>query len=287
MAFFVHLLLLFAIEAIVVVGLNLVAGFAGMLSVAQAVFYAIGAYSVGILSLHGWNFFLAMIVGALIAALFAAVTGFIFARLSGDYYVLGTVALNYIALAVFLNWESLTNGALGLAGSTVPVLFGFPFGGEERLLMLALFFLILAFFVARAIARSSFGRVLKAIREDEGAIQVFGYKTLHYKVLIFVVGAVLAAVGGALYMAYLGYIEPSSFTVMDSIVVLAMLIVGGLGSLGGSLVGPAIIVALPEVLRFFGFPSDIAAYLRQLSYGLLLVLFMLYRPKGIMGEYKL
>ena len=110
---------------------------------------------------------------------------------------------------------------------------------------------------------SSFGRILKAIREDERAIQVFGYKTLYYKLTIFVIGAMMAAVAGSLYAAYITYIDPSTFTVNESIFIIAIIILGGLASLRGSLLGAVFLVLLPELLRFVGFPDEVAAQMRR------------------------
>ena len=128
---------------------------------------------------------------------------------------------------------------------------------------------------------------MKAIREDEKAIQIFGYKTLNYKLTVFVVGAMMAAAAGSLYAAYITYIDPSTFTVNESIFIIAIIILGGLASLRGSLIGAVFLILLPEFLRFVGFPDEIAAQMRQAVYGLLLILLMLYRPQGIVGEYKL
>jgi branched-chain amino acid transport system permease protein len=135
--------------------------------------------------------------------------------------------------------------------------------------------------------QSSFGRILKAIREDEKVIGIFGYKTIYYKLTIFVVGAMMAAIAGSLYAAYITYIDPSTFTVNESIFIIAIIILGGLASLRGSIIGAVFLVLLPEFLRFVGFPDEIAAQLRQAVYGLLLILLMLYRPQGLVGEYKL
>jgi len=141
--------------------------------------------------------------------------------------------------------------------------------------------------LAQFLTKSSFGRVLKAIREDEKAIQVFGYNTLFFKLTIFVIGAVIASLAGSLYASYITYIDPSSFNLPESIFILAIIILGGLANNKGVILGAVCLVILPEALRFVGFPSDVAAQMRQVTYGVILVLLMLYRPQGLMGEYKL
>ena len=134
---------------------------------------------------------------------------------------------------------------------------------------------------------SSFGRILKAIREDEKAIQVFGYRTSFYKSIIFVISAMMAAVAGSLFASYITFIDPSTFTLHESIFILAIVILGGLANLKGSIWGALFLILLPEVLRFVGFPGDIAAQMRQVVYGVILIILMLYRPQGLVGEYKL
>ena len=150
-----------------------------------------------------------------------------------------------------------------------------------------MWFFFFVYLAARFIERSSFGRALKAIREDEEALQVFGYKALHYKLAIFTIGAMLASVAGALFAAYITFIDPSTFTINESIFILSAIILGGLASNKGAVIGAVVLILLPEFLRFVGFPSDIAAQTRQAVYGLVLIVLMLYRPQGLVGEYKL
>lgn len=145
----------------------------------------------------------------------------------------------------------------------------------------------LVYIVARFIVNSSFGRVLKAIREDEKAISVFGYDTKTYKLVIFVISAGMAAIAGSLFASYITFIDPSTFTLNESIFILAMIILGGLSNIRGAVLGALFLILLPEALRFVGFPTDIAAQMRQVVYGALLIGLMLYRPQGMMGEFKL
>lgn len=288
MEYLIHLAILFAIYAILGVGLNLVAGYTGLLSVTHAAFFGIGAYATALLSVNfGMNFFAAVLVGMAAAAVLAFLIGVVLSRLGGDYYVLGTVGFNFIVFSVMLNWFGLTRGPLGIAGIMRPEMFGFNFSSNASFLLLALAFLVLIYLISRFLADSSFGRVLKAIREDEKAIRVFGYRTLSYKLAVFVVAAAMAAVGGSLFASYITFIDPTSFVVMESVFILAIVILGGFANLKGSVWGAFLLILLPELLRFVGFPNEIAAQMRQLMYGLLLIFLMLYRPQGLIGEYKL
>ncbi len=268
--------------------LNLVVGYTGLLSVTHAAFYGVGAYATAILLTQtGVGFFTSIIFGAVIAVLASFLIGIVLSKFKGDYYALGTFGFNTIIFAIFLNWQSLTRGPLGIPGIAKPELFGINFANNFNFLILAMVFLILMYFAARFVANSSFGRVLKAIREDETAIAVFGYNTVYFKLAIFVISAAMAAIAGSLFASYITFIDPSNFRLMESVFMLAIIILGGLANLQGSILGALFLVVLPEILRFIGFPSDIAAQMRQVVYGVILILLMLYRPQGLIGKYKL
>ncbi|MGC9968378.1 MAG: branched-chain amino acid ABC transporter permease [Minisyncoccia bacterium] len=288
MPYLIHILILFCIYAILALGLNLVVGYTGLVSIMHAAFFGVGAYATAILTVdYHANFFLSVFVGMVVAGALAYLTGRILRGLSWDYYVLGTVGVNLILFGIFTNWGSLTRGPLGIPGIPRPVLFGIHFATNGQFLFLCFLVLVAVYFLCRFIVRSSFGRVLKAIRGDEKAIAIFGYHTLHYKLAVFSIAAIFAAVAGSLFASYLTFIAPSSFDVMASAFIFSIVILGGAANLNGSLVGALVLTILPEALRFIGFSEDIAAQMRQLVYGLLLVLLMLYRPQGFIGEYKL
>lgn len=288
MEYLIHLAILFAIYGILGISLNLVVGYTGLLSITHAAFYGIGAYTTAILlTSFGVNFFISVIIGIILAAIISFLIGIVLSKFKGDYYALGSFGFNIIIFSIFLNWQSLTRGPLGIPGISKPELLGIDFSSNFAFLILSLLFLIAIYFVSKFIVNSSFGRVLKAIREDEKAIQVFGYNTLYFKLAIFVMSAGMAAVAGSLLASYITFVDPSSFTLMESIFILAIIILGGLASNKGAILGALFLILLPEILRFVGFPTDIAAQMRQVVYGLILIGLMLYRPQGLVGEYKL
>ncbi len=288
MEYLIHIAILISIYAILGLSLNLVVGFTGLLSITQAAFYGIGAYVTAILlTSTGMNFFLAMVIGMIITAILSLLIGFVLSKFKDDYYALGSFGFNIIIYSIFLNWQSLTRGPLGIPGIPRPSIFGFTFSENIWFLVLSVVFAIAVYFISKYITGSSFGRVLKAIREDEEAIQVFGYRVLWYKLAIFVFSAAIAAVAGALFASYITFIDPSTFTLNESIFILAIIILGGLANNKGSVIGAVCLVLLPEILRFVGFPDDIAAQMRQVTYGVILILLMLYRPQGLVGEYRL
>ena len=288
MEYLIHIAILISIYAILGLSLNLVVGFTGLLSITQAAFYGIGAYVTAILLTSvGMNFFLAMLISIVITAILSLAIGFVLSKFKDDYYALGSFGFNVIIYSIFLNWQSLTRGPLGIPGIPRPSLFGFTFSENSWFLILAVLCALIIYGICHYITHSSFGRVLKAIREDEKAIQVFGYRVLWYKLAIFVVSAGMAAVAGSLFASYITFIDPSSFTLTESIFILAVVILGGMANNKGAVIGAICLILLPEVLRFVGFPDDVAAQMRQVVYGVILILLMLYRPQGLLGEYRL
>jgi len=288
MEYLIHIAILISIYTILGLSLNLVVGYTGLLSVTQAAFYGIGAYVTAILlTSTGMNFFLAMLIGMIITGIVALAIGFVLSKFKDDYYALGSFGFNVIIYSIFLNWQSLTQGPLGIPGIPRPTLFGFTFSENAWFLLLSVVCVAIIYFICHYITRSSFGRVLKAVREDDEVIAVFGYRTLWYKLAIFVISAVMAAVAGSLFASYITFIDPSSFTLMESIFILAIIILGGLANNKGAVIGAACLILLPEILRFVGFPDEIAAQMRQVVYGVILILLMLYRPQGLVGEYRL
>ena len=288
MEYLIHIGIIVAIYSILALSLNLVVGYAGLLSITQAAFYGIGAYVTAImLTSLGTNFFVSLILGMIISGVLSLAIGFVLSRFKDDYYALGSFGFNVIIYSIFLNWQSLTRGPLGIPGINRPSIFGFEFSSNVSFLILSVIFAIVIFFASEYITNSSFGRVLKAIREEDETIQVFGYRTLWYKLMIFVIGAMMASIAGSLFASYITFIDPSSFSLNESIFILSVIILGGLASNRGSVIGADILILLPEILRFVGFPTDVAAQMRQVSYGLILILLMLYRPQGIKGEFRL
>lgn len=288
MEYLIHIAILVSIYAILGLSLNLVVGYTGLLSVTHAAFYGIGAYVTAILlTSYGMNFFLAVLISIVITAIISLLIGFVLSKFNDDYFALGSFGFNVIIYSVLLNWQSLTRGPLGIPGIPRPSIFGFVFSENLSFLILSAVLTLLVYLVCQFITTSSFGRVLKAIREDEKAISVFGYRVLWYKLSIFVISAGIAAIAGSLFASYITFIDPSTFTLNESIFILAIIILGGLANNKGAVLGAVYLILLPEILRFVGFPDSVAAQMRQVVYGVILILLMLYRPQGLVGEYKL
>jgi len=286
MEYLLHILILIGIYVILSVSLNLIAGYTGLISIAHAAFYGVGAYVAALMALNLHSPFLANVVCAvLLSGLFGALVGIPSLRIRDDYFVIATFAFQVITFSVLNNWVSFTGGPMGLPGIPQPVIFGWKISSHLEFLLVVVCLCALTLWIVRRIVRSPFGRVLKAIREDEVFAQALGKNVAAYKVMVFVIGAGIAAIAGSMYAYYISFIDPTSFTVMESIFIISIVIIGGAGSLWGSVLGAAVLVTLPELLRFIGLPSAVAANIRQILYGGLLVAFMMFRPQGFVGEF--
>ena len=287
MEYILHIFVICGIYSILTLSLNLVVGYTGLPSLGHAAFYCIGAYISALLALNlGMSPWIGLAAGACGAAVFGLVIGMPSLRLKGDYLALATFGAGLIVYSVVKNWVELTRGPMGLPGIPGFSVLGFPLNSIWSYLLLVTGFTLVTVFVLNRLASGAYGRVLRSIREDEIASETLGKDTAKYKLQVFVVGAFFAGIAGSLYAHYITFIDPSSFTVMESITILLMVIFGGMGSIRGSLVGAVLLVMFPEMLRFLGMPSSIAAPMRQMIYGLLLVAFMIKRPQGLLGKYR-
>ena len=292
----------FAIWAILSVSLNLVVGFTGLLSVGHVGFFGIGAYTVAILTsdakyeqlrteaipTFGWPFFAALPVGVLLAGVIAIAVGVVFNRFRDDIYVLVSFGFAIISFNVFLNWRNLTRGAFGIHEIGRPQIGGWVLDGELEFLLFVLAFLAFIVLLSWLIVTSSFGRVLTAIREDEQAIAVFGYRTTHYKLAVWTISAMMAGLAGGLFASWTSFVDPNSFILLESMLLVAIVILGGLATIWGSLLGAMAFVLLEEGMRFLPFlPTIYVGQARLVVLGILLVLLMLFRPQGLVGRYKL
>lgn len=287
MEYLLHILVITGIYIILTLSLNLLVGYTGLAALGHAAFSCVGAYASALLALnYGLPPLFGLLIGACVAAVLGAFIGIPSLRLKGDYLAIATFGFGVIVYSVAKNWVSVTRGPMGLPGIPAFSIFGFQLSDIWQYLVLVAVFVLVTYFIINRIVCSPFGRVLRGIREDEIAALAMGKNINKYKVIVFIVGAFFAGIAGSLYAHYITFIDPSSFTVMESITILLMVVFGGMGSLSGSFVGAAVLVIFPELLRFLGMPSSVAAPLRQMLYGLLLILLMLKRPQGILGTYR-
>lgn len=286
-AYLIHLLILVCIYLILAVSLQLAIGFTGLLNLGHIAFFGIGAYTSALLALAGFPFWFCLAAAGIISMLFGFLLAIPTNKLRGDYLALATMGFSFVIYAVFLNWTELTRGPLGLPGIPRSELFGFVFSDNLSFLFLSFAIAVICFLAIKKILDSPFGRVLGATRDNELAARVLGKNTFKIKSFALATSAFFAGISGSLYAHYITFIDPSSFTILQIIPLLAIVIIGGLASLRGTILATIIIVLLPEPLRFIGFPSSIVGPARQIIYALLLLLILIFRPKGFFGKIKL
>ncbi len=253
---------------------------------AHAAFYGIGAYVAAIMAIKlNCAFGVTVLCSIIFSMFFGILIGVSTLRIKGDYFVIATFAFQVITFSILNNWVGFTGGPDGIPGIPQPVILGWRVTSSIGFLLIVGGICAIIIWGGHRIGNSPFGRVLKAIREDEIFTQSKGKSVETFKILIFTLGAGIAALAGSLYAYYVSYINPTSFTVMESIFIICIVIIGGAGSTWGPVIGALVLVTLPEILRFVGLPNSIAANLRQILYGGLLVTFMIWRPRGFLGKY--
>ncbi|MGK4922916.1 branched-chain amino acid ABC transporter permease [Bordetella hinzii] len=265
------------ISAIAVIGLNFVFGYAGLISLAHAAFMGVAAYLVAILTIsHGWNPWLAALAGIAAACLSAYLTGRILLRLKGHYLALATLGLNVSFTIVVSNWMEVTGGTNGISGIPALRLGPVALDSEPSFYWFSLAILALLALLAARVRRSHAGRALMAVRDDELASAMTGLPVTRVKVAAFTLGAAYAAVAGCLFAFHIRFVSPEDFNFSHSIIYLAMLVVGGEGSIIGAILGAVGVTLLPELLRGVG-----NAYL--LIFGVLVLLILVVLPRGLIS----
>lgn len=292
-----HLLIYLSIYSITAASLNLVVGYCGILTLAHAAYFAIGAYAYALASVVlGWDFFSAMLLGVGLAVILSLAVSLPTWRVRGDFFLMVSLAVQSLLFNAIANWTSqaelgtwtnLTGGTFGIARIPRPAIFGIQFDTLSSMALLSLVIAGVCLLLVWALITSPWGRALKAMRDDELAARGLGKNVRLLKVQVFAVACALASVAGAIYSSYVSYIEPGTASLDHSILMLAMVIVGGVGNFRGPLIGAALLLAIPEVLRSVAVPDRFATEIRMMAYGLLLVVLMHLRPQGLAGSYQI
>lgn len=267
--YYIQVLTYVGINIILAISLNLVLGITGQLSLGHAGFMSIGAYAAAVATINfGVPFVFALLIGGLFAAAAGVLIGFPTLRLGGDYLAITTLGFGEIVRVIIINIDYV-GGPRGLMG--IP---------QKTTFDIVYLVAVISVLIVINLINSTHGRAMKAIREDEIAAQAMGVNTVKYKILAFSVAAALAGVAGGLYAHYLMYIDPTSFNFMESMNIVIMVVMGGMGSIIGSIMSAAVLTILPEALR------SLSDY-RMVIYSLALILIMIYRPKGLFGTSEL
>jgi len=285
-----HIMVLAGIYVLLAVSWNFLAGFAGQLNLGHAAFFGIGAYASALISMHlhisPW---LGLILGGLVASLFGGLLGIPAFRLSGPFLAITTIGFSEITRMIAMNWVGLTRGSLGLYG--IPPLTAIRLGEDRAIefvteasayyVILALIFVIVYF--VRKLHHSEFGISVESLREDERGAESIGINTSHYKLAVFMISAFIAGLAGAFYAHYVRLISPNMLSLGITFSIITMVMVGGLGTLVGPIVGAAVLTFLSEGLRFV--EDAINLDIRMIIYGIILTLVILFMREGLVGVF--
>jgi len=297
--YLLHILILVDIYFVLALGLNVIVGYLGLLSLAHAGYFAIGAYVYSVLTLLlGVGFVPAALAATGISILLSIMLSVASWRFTGDFFILFSLAIQVVLFTLVKNWHdpssqfgtlsNMTNGDFGLAGIPGPDLFGWTIDDRSSI---AIFFTILAIsgaVLSWRLLESPWGRLLRAVRDDELAARALGKNVRLAKMQAIALGCGMAGFAGVMLASYQAYINPTISDMSQATLFFSMVVVGGVGnSVAGPFFGALLIIALPELLRFVNLPIALAAELRLMIYGLMLILFMHWRPQGIAGRLRL
>lgn len=266
---------------VLAMSLNLITGVTGQLSLGHAAFYGIGAYTSALLSIRlGWGFIVTAVLGAGLTAVIAIILGAATLKLQGAYLAIVTLGFSEIVRIILLNWMSLTRGPMGITGIPRPRILNYHISSSSGYYYLIFIIVVVTYISMNRIIDSRLGRAFRAIKEDDLAAQSMGINVLGYKIMAFAISAFYAGIAGSFYAHYVTYIDPQSFAFGESIQILSMVVLGGLGSMPGVMIGASVLVFAPELMR------SLAQY-RMIIYGAILSVMMIVRPQGILGGMRL
>ena len=260
---------------ILAIGFNIAAGYTGMLNLGQVALFGVGAYTTAILATNSVNPVIGAIVGVATAALAGLLLSLPTARLKQDYFAIATLAFVILMLSLARNWTGLTRGVFGIP--KVPPLMS----GLLETFLLGTVLVVITFLLAWRLVSSKTGKVFEAIRDDEIAAQSLGYDTFKYKMMVMGISGAIAGVAGVYYVHFLRFVDPSFFALPEVIFAVAILIIGGLGSLLGSVLGASVVVIAYETIKYLPLPLEVLGAFRIILFGLIVLLVLLLRPKGI------
>ena len=276
--FVISILTYSLVYVVVVISLNLAFGFTGLVNLGHMAFFGFGAYTSAILTLNGVSWYFALPVSGIFAGILGAIIAAITVRLKGDYFQIVTLGLAFIAIAVSRNWISLTRGALGLPG--VPDII------KDNLyyMLFVLAVTIICIVFVHWLTNSETGKIFQAIRDDETAAMILGKNTYFYKVLAITISTFFAGIAGSLFVHFINFVDPTVFDLEFFILIVIMLITGGLASIKGSIIAAFMLEIVHESLRFVAFNPEIIGAVRSMLFMAVLLMILVYRPRGLFGK---
>lgn len=274
------------VYALLGMALNLPLGYSGMLLLCGASFFGVGAYTYAIVSYYSFGFLEAFLIAAFLGASIASVIGILTVRLRGDDFAIATLAFQIIVNAVFSNWIGLTGGPYGQRDIPPPRIGSWTLESNGEYAALAIVMVALVVGFSAMLVNLPYGRSLIAVRDSELGATTIGKNPIYYRLSAIIICGIIASATGAIYASQITYIDPLSFGFDEMMLILAVVIIGGAGTLYGPLVGALIIAVLPEILKSFALDDATAGAVRQIILGAVLVLLMHFRPQGIAGGYR-
>ena len=288
MNYLFHLLIYAEVYILVALSLNLLVGYSGLLQVAHAVYYGVGAYTYAIVtSKLGLGFLPSIVLAGILSSTLSLLISLPAWRFRGDAFVMMSLAVQVVLFTLFYNWVEMTGGPFGISQIPPPAFNASPIVSKIDFFILFGGIVLLGGLVLGLLNHSPWGRTLKAMRDDELAAKSLGIPVRIRKVQAFAITCGVVGVAGALFASYITYIDPTLFSLEESILMLSMVIVGGTGNVRGPIIGVLTLILIPELLRLAQFPGAIAGNVRLMAYGLLLIVLMHLRPQGLGGEYRL
>jgi branched-chain amino acid transport system permease protein len=287
MEYLVYVVTLALIYITIVVAADLQSGVTGLVSLVQAGVLGAGAYATAICLVHlrlpYWTAIPAAMLAGAVASIAVALLSI---RLKEDYFVIATIALQMVFSSIVTNWTSVTRGPFGIAGIPRPELFGHQLNQPSEMIAVTVVASVCTYWVVRRVVRSPLGRILQGVRDDEIFTQAMAKNPAKAKFIASIVSGTFIGLAGGLFAAFAGFIDPSSFTLAESIFILSMVILGGPGSVRGPALGAAILIMFPELMRFLKVPAPAIGNVRQILYGSLLVTVLMVRSSGIGGRHR-
>jgi branched-chain amino acid transport system permease protein len=274
---------LIGMYCILTLSTNVIQGYGGLYTLSQGALFGIGAYSVAVATMAGVNFWFALLIAIVITSVFSILMALPSLRAGGLYFFVVSFSMQIILSDVFTNLD-ITGGSMGIPGIPAPTVFGFSLASPLQQMIFIWLFVLVLFYMAHRIYKSPFGELVEAMRQQEMAVEAQGKSVLKVKVANAALGGFYAGVAGALYAPLMGFIDPHNFSVHVAFYAVVLVIVGGEGTLFGSILGPVVLVLLPQLISFLPLGASMTGPLQQLIYGLMLIAFMLFRPGGLVQK---
>lgn len=287
MTYVMNLVVMLIIYILLGLSLNLLVGHSGLISITHAAIYGFGAYITSILVLHNITSpYISLLIGTTSAGILGVLIGYLSIPLKADSFVIGTLTLQMLIVSLFRNVKGITGGSYGLTGIPRPVALGELLDSRSSFLLWATVPILLVGVFIVVVYFTPFARALKAVRDNEEISRAVGKPLALLRTQNMAVASLVAGFAGGIFALYSSYIDPSSFTLDFSILILMIVVIGGSGNLKGPIAGSVLLLMLPELLRFLPLSKESTPYLRQMLYGFILIVVMRLRPQGLLGSYR-